>query len=447
MKLLKPGAVRRLGGPKPINRLLMMLEPERVDIAKAQSGDVTRELGASYEQMIARLDDALELVQKVESIGGLMRDIREPVRTQFEERKAEFAELSALRLLAEQSAGQLAAAKALEQNLRQDLQVAKNEGGDLRERLRSAEDQLQSAQLEVEEYRNAHLQAEKLADELSENVGEAWTQIGQLQKEVEDLNRQLALAEEQRQSADAALDSSRQDTLLLNGELAVLRRHLDESANRTAQLERTVGELENSASTAWARNAALERSVETAKADVARVTAQLEARLEAQRSQLEVTQARLSASVSQAETLKGLNEDLLQRNQAGSAREATTLRRISELQIDLERSQDRAGALEQELANFRDKLSAVEAARGAAVERSHELSKALNRREATLRRTSEELSRAKARLETLQGDHKGAIESYEKRIAELELHFARERAEREIVEGALDSVRHSRASA
>ena len=93
---------------------------------------------------------------------------------------------------------------------------------------------------------------------------------------------------------------------------------------------------------------------------------------------------------------------------------------------------------------MRVRLATVESARTAAVERSDQLSKQLQTTEIALKRGETRAAELRERLEAAQAENAHRRSTLEERLANLEAGLERERAERTIAEGALESLRRER---
>ena len=87
---------------------------------------------------------------------------------------------------------------------------------------------------------------------------------------------------------------------------------------------------------------------------------------------------------------------------------------------------------------------ALEAARAAAVERADELARLAASRESGAKRAERQIAVLKERLEGAQADHVRKQALLDDRLSKMQSQYERERAERAMIEGALETARRDR---
>lgn len=99
------------------------------------------------------------------------------------------------------------------------------------------------------------------------------------------------------------------------------------------------------------------------------------------------------------------------------------------------------GQIESGLTERDAQIQDLEQARATLAERNDVLNKAVNTRESAYNRAQEKIDSLEARIEQLEAELKGSRESAEGHIEELNTQLHRERVERTMAEGALESAR------
>jgi crescentin len=411
---------------------------------EALSDDVSHEIGARFETVSHRLDDAVDLFEKIQPLAQVIEQIRGAVQAEFQERRVEHGELLGLRAALEQTRNRLDSLEIDHREASSRLAVTEAELFDLQARADADHRRLEAAQSEEHQLRADLASASASLMQMGDSLRDALDNVGQLADAREALREQLAQSEDRRREADTAASRSNQDALLAQEELTVVRRQLETANTEMTRMTRQVAELESQLGGERARVRGLEASLASVQEESLRTSRSLDARLEATRVELTVANGKLETYLAQTARLEGLNADGANRLNAAQGETRQVERQLAELQTDYARTEERNRALDEELAALRVRLATVESARTAAVERSDQLSRQVHANEIALKRAEARGVELRDRLEASQSENAQRRTSMEERLSALESGLERERAERTIAEGALESLRRER---
>ena len=452
MKLLPKGiSLQRDRAPKPAAIATAPTTPTApVQIqapVEEATDDVSHEIGARYETVSQRIEDAIDIFDQIQPLAQVIAQIREAVQAEFQERRAEHGELLGLRANIEQSRVRLE--QADQQNRETQARLARTEAELFETQARAEADRrkLEATLADEQQVRADLTHTQARAGQLEDALKNALDSVSQLSEDREALREQLSVSEERRREADATSGRNHQVALMAQEELAVMRKQLDATNADVTRLNRQVAELDSLLGSERARARGLEASLASTQEESLRSNRAIEARLEAARAELTVANGKLESYLAQTAKLEGLNAEAALRLNDALAGQRGRERQLAELQIDFGRAEERNRALDEELAAMRVRLATVESARTAAVERSDQLSKQLQTTEIALKRGETRAAELRERLEAAQAENAHRRSTMEERLANLEAGLERERAERTIAEGALESLRRERGRA
>jgi crescentin len=422
----------------PIAPPQIQVQPDEV------ADDVSHEIGARYETVSQRIEDAIDIFDQIQPLAQVIAQIREAVQAEFQERRAEHGELLGLRANIEQSRTRLEQADQLNRETQGRLARTEAELFETQARAEADRRKLEATLADEQQVRADLTHTQARAGQLEDALKNALDSVSQLSEDREALRDQLSVSEERRREADAASGRNHQSALMAQEELAVMRKQLDATNADVTRQNRQVAELDSLLGSERARARGLEASLASTQEESLRSNRAIEARLEAARAELTVANGKLESYLAQTAKLEGLNAEAALRLNDALAGQRGSERQLAELQIDFGRAEERIRALDEELAAMRVRLATVESARTAAVERSDQLSKQLQTTEIALKRGETRAAELRERLEAAQAENAHRRSTMEERLANLEAGLERERAERTIAEGALESLRRER---
>jgi crescentin len=404
----------------------------------------TQAIGVRYETIHGGLDSIARVVEHLRAIEPLLSEIRQPVAEEFEARRAEHAELIALRANCEQALRQAAAAQAEERELAARLAQTETALGEAEARNQAQDSALEDNALEIDRLRNGLLQSDLKVGSLDASLRDATARIEHLVQDVDTLRTQSQDIDTRRGEAEAALARVQQQNALLTEEVATLKKRLDQAGIDVARLSRVETDLEAQVAAERARIQAAENALAVHQTDSARTIRGLESQVETSRAEISALQTRLETASGRADKLEEMNGQIAARLADSSAQQQAVERRAGDLNVALERALERIRSLEDEAESLRQRHAGVDTARAAAIERADQLAKAALAHEKTLKRSEERANQLRTRLDAAQAIQDEARRQHEDKVAELQAQIDRLTSEAALAEGALEAARRDR---
>ena len=404
----------------------------------------TQAIGVRYETIHGGLDSIARVVEHLRAIEPLLSEIRQPVAEEFEARRAEHAELIALRANCEQALRQAAAAQAEERELAARLGQTETALGEAEARNQAQDTALEDNALEIDRLRNGLLQSDLKVGSLDASLRDATARVEHLVQDVDTLRTQSQDIDTRRGEAEASLARVQQQNALLSEEVATLKKRLDQSGLDVARLSRVETDLEAQVAAERARIQAAENALAVHQTDSARTIRGLESQVETSRAEISALQTRLETASGRADKLEEMNGQIAARLADSSAQQQAVERRAGDLNVALERALERIRNLEDEAEGLRQRHAGVDTARAAAIERADQLAKAAVAHEKTLKRSEERATQLRTRLDAAQEIQDEARRQHEDKVAELQTQIDRLTSEAALAEGALEAARRDR---
>jgi crescentin len=429
-KTVKPAMlVEGVGRPEAADRLI----------------ESTQAIGVRYETIHGGLDSIARVVEHLRAIEPLLSEIRQPVAEEFEARRAEHAELIALRANYEAALRQASTAKAEERETAARLLQAETALTESDARRQAQDSALEENVLEIDRLRNGLLQSDLKAGSLDASLRDANARIEHLVQDVDTLRVQSQDIDTRRGEAEASLARMQQQNALLTEEVATLKKRLDQAGIDVARLSRVETDLEAQIASERARLQAAENALAVHQTDSIRTIRGLETQVETGRAEISALQTRLETATGRADKLEEMNGQIATRLAESSAQQQAVERRAGDLNVALERALERIRSLEEDSDSLRQRHAGVDTARAAAIERADQLAKSAVAHEKTLKRSEERENQLRLRLETLQQTQDEARRQHEDKVAELQTQIDRLTSEAALAEGALEAARRDRA--
>jgi len=404
----------------------------------------TQAIGVRYETIHGGLDSISRVVEHLRAIEPLLAEIRQPVAEEFEARRAEHAELIALRTNYEQALRQVALAQTEERELTSKLAVTRTALGESDARIQAQDSTLEDNALEIDRLRNGLLQSDLKVGNLDASLRDATARIEHLVQDVDTLRTQSQDIDTRRGEAEASLARANQENALLVEEVATLKKRIDQAGIDIARLSRIETDLEAQIAAERARIQATENALAVHQADSGRTIRGLESQVEAGRAEISALQTRLETATGRADKLEEMNGQISQRLAESSAQQQAVERRAGDLNVALERALDRIRSLEDEGEGLRQRHAGVDTARAAAIERADQLAKAAVAHDKTLQRAEERANQLRVRLEVMQEAQDTSRRQSEEKLGELQAQIERLTSEAALSEGALEAARRDR---
>jgi crescentin len=441
MRLLSKGDRNTKGGVKTV---MLAAENDRPEGESDRLVEATQAIGVRYETIHGGLDSISRVVEHLRAIEPLLSEIRGPVAEEFEARRAEHAELIALRANFEQAARQLAHAQAEERELSARLATADAALTESDARRQSLDVALEDGALEIDRLRNGLQQSELKVGGLEASLRDATARAEHLTQDVETLRIQTQDIDTRRGESEAALAAAKQQSALQVEELGTLKKRLEHAGADVARLSRIETELEAQVAAERARVLAADNALTTVQADSARTIRGLEAQVESGRAEVLALQTRLETATGRADKLEEMNGQISARLNESSAQQQAVERRAGDLNVALERALERVRNLEDEVEDLRGRHAGVDTARAAAIERADQLAKTVSAHEKALKRAEERAAQLRTRFEALQASEDEVRRAHDEKITEMQAEIERIRSEAALAEGALESARRDR---
>lgn len=439
MRLLSKTS-RENKGAKPT-----VLGAETVRVETVQhSIESTQAIGQRYETIHGGLDSIGRVMEHLKAIEPLIAEIRGPVSQEFEARRAEHAELIALRANFDQAQRQIAQIQAEEREASARLAAAETALGESEARRQAQDTALEDNTLEIDRLRNALLQSELKVSNVDAALRDANARIEHLVQDVEGLRTQAQDIDARRGEAEAALARANQDNALLGEEAATLKKRVDQAGIDLARLSRIETDLEAQIAAERARAQALENALSAHQVDSGRIIRGLESQVEGNRAEILALQTRLETSTGRADKLEEMNTQISARLAESSAQQKAVERRAGDLNVALERALERIRALEEEAEGLRQRHAGVDTARATAIERADQMAKNASAQEKALKRAEERAQQLRARLDAVQEAQDQVRREHEQKVAELQATIERLTSEAALAEGALEAARRDR---
>jgi crescentin len=404
----------------------------------------TQAIGQRYETIHGGLDSIGRVMEHLKAIEPLIAEIRGPVSQEFEARRAEHAELIALRANFDQAQRQIAQIQAEEREASARLAAAETALSESEARRQAQDSALEDNALEIDRLRNTLLQSELKVSSGDAALRDANARIEHLVQDVEGLRAQAQDIDARRGEAEAALARANQDNALLAEEAATLKKRVDQAGIDLARLSRIETDLEAQIAAERARAQALENALSAHQVDSGRIIRGLESQVEGNRAEILALQTRLETSIGRADKLEEMNTQISARLAESSAQQKAVERRAGDLNVALERALERIRALEEEAEGLRQRHAGVDTARATAIERADQMAKNASAQEKALKRAEERAQQLRARLDAVQEAQDQVRREHEQKVADLQATIERLTSEAAMAEGALEAARRDR---
>ena len=272
---------------------------------------------------------------------------------------------------------------------------------------------------------------------LAQETGES----SALREENKRLDERLEAANKRIIALESDINSARQRLLTAEDEKRAQQASLDRVSADAARLSRKLAETEASLNAAQGRLRHVEANYEEVNTERSRLVAALDEtnerhnhELTSQRMRFDALQARASST---EKLLVEAREHLLAR--AEEIREYD--RRTGEIALERDAMQARVSDLEADRINRESELKEIDQAHATLLERSGALARAFTAKEAALARAEDANASLNERIAAIEATLANEKQSAENTIQELNAALQREKLERSLAEGALETGR------
>lgn len=412
-----------------------------VDLDDELFSPLAIQLGEENESVRNLLIEAGNKIRELDAIRDAFGKLVDPVNKTlkaYEQEKSEKISLQTtlaeLRNAYNKTRGELLAhekkSSALETEcirLRQDFSITQ-------QNLRTAEAAKAEQAVELQNHRAAVAELDRrLKHEVAERES--------FREEHRRLGDRLAAADKRIVQLESESETARQRLVVAEREKATLQSSFDNASGETARLSRKIVEAENMVAAMQARMRQIEAQSGEATTERARLAQALDEERQRHQSEARATQARLEALQARAVTTEKLLDEARAALLARAEEIRAFERRMVESGLARNALESRLSEMQAAEAQRNAELNDAEQARMALNERVVALTKAIKTRETALARAEERVSMLTDRVSRLESELQANSYGAEKQIEEITAALQRERAERAIAEGALETGR------
>lgn len=399
------------------------------------------QLGGENETLRNLLLDANAKIGELDTIKDAVGRLADPISKTLRAIEAEKSEKLALQTVLNNTRAAYGKLRNEITDLEKRLALSRSECEDLRQDLTSAQNLLRTAEttraeiaIEVAARR---AQIAELEARLAQETGEAKA----LREENQRLDDRLNASDKRIIALESDINAARQRLSMAEDEKRSQQASLDKAGAEQARLSRKLAETEASLNAAQGRL----RHVEANYAEVNTERARLATALDEANERSEHERANQRTRFDALQARAGATEKLL-----GEAREHLLARaeeirdfdrRMSAMAIERDALQARISDLEAERIRRDSELREVEQAQSTLKERSAALARAYTAKEAALERAEETTAALNEQLAAIEAARAVDKQTAEQAIEELNASLRREKLERSMADGALETAR------
>jgi crescentin len=399
------------------------------------------QMGSENEALRGLLLNASAKIDELDTIKAAVGKLVDPVSKTLRAIEAERSEKLALQAVLNNTRTAYGKLRNQAAENEKKLATAQRDCDELREKLANTQDLLRSAEatkaetaIDIAARRG---QIAELESRLAQETGDSKA----LREENHSLDERLTAADKRIIALESDMNAARQRLLMAEDEKRAQQELLDKGAAETAQLARKLAETEASLSAAQGRLRHVEANCAELTAERDRLATALEEANERHANDRANLRTRFEALQARA----GVTEKLLAEARDHLIARAEEIRgyerRMNESAIERDGLRTRLADLEADRIKRESLVEELEQARTSLMERGQALTRAFASKDAALERAEETIDALKARIDTLEQTAAGAQQTAEQTIEELNASLRREKMERSVVEGALETAR------
>jgi chromosome segregation ATPase len=314
------------------------------------------------------------------------------------------------------------------------------ENREFQQRVQRLEGQLSEAQLDVRDTASAKEKLERLLSVETRQTASLVEEVKRVKDELEGKDQHLATLE-------LSLKTDSDTNALLAQEHATLRASSQIIANSLDAANRRVSECEALIEQAKHRNTELERALAGEQAAHTSLRSKHLEHVERSRSETAGLGNTIQAVRGRADTAEKILAEARGQLREKIEELRSAERRLLEGGIKLDSLEKGARSLKEDLAAANERIAGTERVRGSLVDQVNSLTESARTKDAALQTATRKVEQLSARLEELTRDGQRAREEWERSAAALREEVERERAERNLAEGALHASRVERQQA
>lgn len=412
-----------------------------VDFDEELFAPVVTQLGEANEAVRNLLVDAGSKISELDAIkdafGRLVDPINKTLRA-FEEEKTRKINLQTILNDTRTAYGKL---RSETSELQKKLAASNNECVRLREDLSALQHALRAAESTIAELNAAAAKARAYTADLELRLQQEAKEREAILEENRRFGERLTAADKRIVQLESDTSTGRQKLLLSEQEKASLQASLDQAYSEQARTTRRLLEAENAITAGQTRVRQIEVNYAEAHSERTRLAAAMEEANERHQSELNTQIMRYDALKARAATTDRLLDEARQTLMQRAEEIRGFERRMVELTlvrnaVESKLSETEAAKNEREI-RIRD----LDAARTALNDRLEAMNKSLKARESALARSDEKIEQLNDRIIFLESERETNQINFEKQIEEINTTLQRERLERAMAEGALETAR------
>lgn len=436
----KTGTVESLPAPEPTTNVTA-LPDNPLELDEELFSALGAQFGGDNESLRNLMLDASAKIAELDTIKAAVGKLTDPLSKTlraFEAEKAEKLGLQTVLANTRTAYGKLrnevAETEKKAAAAEQQCKVLRQDVATLQSQLHAAETTKQEIAIDVATRR---AQIVELESRLTQETGESKN----LREENRRLDERLAATEKRIIQLEADINAARQRLLTAEDEKRAQQTSLSKASAEHARLTRKLHETEAALGAAQGRLRHVEANFIEASTERSRLVSALDEANERHAHELTSQQMRFDALQARAQSTESLlveaREHLLGR--AEEIREYD--RRTGEIAMERDALAARVSDLEADRITRESQLSELDQARTNLADRATALARAFTSKEAALTRAEDTISAMSTRLTDLENTLAANRMAQEQHVEELNTALRREKMERAVVEGALETTR------
>ena len=430
----KPGIANSQAKPTPVPDNTLELDEELFSALGAR-------VGGENEALRNLLLNASTKINELDSIRDAVAQLADPVAKALAAYETEKSEKIGLQTVLNNTRTAYGKLRNEMADLEKRHAATQSECLMLRQELIGTQDLLKSAEATKQEISIDVAARRAQITELEARLDQSDSDNQALREENRRLDDRLIAAEKRIVVLESDLNSTRQRLLMNEDEKRSLQSSLDKSITDAARLQRKLAETETSLTTVHGRLRHVEANfaeTSTERARLANAFEETNERHEHERNSQRIRLDALQARVGATEKLLGeAREHLLAR--ADEIREYD--RRLGEMALARDTIQAQVAELDADRLKRESEFEELRQTHGTLKERSAALARAYNAKDVELTRTLETTTALGAHIEAMEGEMAARQQTTEKALEDLTAALRREKHERAVAEGALETGR------
>jgi chromosome segregation ATPase len=399
------------------------------------------QVGSDNESLRNLLLDANAKIGELDAIKAAVGKLTDPVGKTLRAYEAEKSEKVVLQTVLNNTRAAYGKLRNETAELEKKAAASEKECAELRQDLTTTQNVLRSVEATKAEIAiDIAARRAQIAD-LEGRLQQATGESGALRDEVKRLDERLTAANKRIITLESDLNGARQRLLTADDERRAQQTSLDKASSDTARLARKLTETEAALGAAQGRLRQVEGNFAELSNERARLVSAIDEANERHNHELTSQRMRFEALAARAGSTESLLGEAREHLQARAEELREFDRRFTDAVGERDTLQVRLADLEGERIRRESEFKEIEQARATLMERGAALTRAYTAKEAALGRAEKSIETLKAQVEALAAETATQKAQAEQAIEELGSALRREKLERSVVEGALETGR------